>query len=65
MRIEADAECCIGAGMCVLAAPGVFDQDPDDGTVVILTAHLTPEEAGPARDAVASCPSGALSLSDD
>jgi len=47
---------CIGAGMCVLTAPDVFDQD-DEGLVVLLTA----EPADPAAlAAVPLCPSGAL-----
>jgi ferredoxin len=62
MKITADRDVCIGAGMCVMNAPEVFDQD-DDGVVVVLTSASSgvPEEheAAAAR-AVASCPSGAL-----
>ncbi|MFF0087030.1 ferredoxin [Streptomyces canus] len=32
MRIDVDADRCVGAGQCVMAAPKVFDQN-DDGTV--------------------------------
>ena len=54
--IVADRDVCIGAGMCVLTAPDVFDQD-DEGLVVLLTA----EPADPAAlAAVPLCPSGAL-----
>ena len=59
VRVEANREVCIGAGMCVLTAPAVFDQD-DDGIVVLLTAEVPEEEAGRVRRAVANCPSGAL-----
>ena len=31
MKIEADRDVCIGAGMCVMTAEEVFDQD-DDGS---------------------------------
>ncbi len=64
MRIEADRDVCIGAGMCVMSAPEVFDQD-DDGIVVVLAAEVTTEHAGAAARAVASCPSGALRRIDD
>ena len=59
VQVHADQEVCIGAGMCVLSAGDVFDQD-DDGIVVVLDEH--PADAPSVRDAVANCPSGALSL---
>ena len=59
MRIEADRDRCIGAGMCVMNAEEVFDQD-DEGLVVVLTPDVPPEHAAAAARAVASCPSGAL-----
>ena len=33
MKILADRDVCIGAGMCVMTADVIFDQD-DDGIVV-------------------------------
>ena len=59
MKIIADRDVCIGAGMCVMSAPEVFDQD-DDGVVVVLEVDVPPEHAVAAARAVASCPSGAL-----
>ena len=32
LRVEADRSKCMGAGMCALNAPEVFDQDEDAGT---------------------------------
>ncbi|GAA3081138.1 ferredoxin [Pseudonocardia yunnanensis] len=64
MKIAADREICIGAGMCVLTAPAVFDQD-DDGIVELLVEDVPPGEADAARQAVALCPSGALRALDD
>ena len=61
MKLEADRDVCIGAGMCVMSAEAVFDQD-DDGIVVVLDE--TPDDADAARRAVANCPSGALSLTE-
>jgi ferredoxin len=59
MKIEADRDVCIGAGMCVMTLPEVFDQD-DDGVVVVLAAEVPTEHTRAAARAVAACPSGAL-----
>jgi len=64
MRITADRDVCIGAGMCVMNAEEVFDQG-DDGIVVVLAAEVPPEHADAAARAVAGCPSGALRRIDD
>jgi len=66
VKIVADRDVCIGAGMCVVAAPAVFDQD-DDGLVLLIAAGPAtrdPEgaDAAAVREAVSLCPSGALSL---
>ena len=62
MKIKADTGRCVGAGMCALTLPEVFDQSEDDGTVVVLD-HDPPAALGPAvRRAVQLCPSGALSV---
>jgi ferredoxin len=65
MRVAADREVCIGSGNCVFAAPEVFDQDDDEGLVVLLTAEVGPRDADAVREAVAHCPSGALRVSED
>jgi ferredoxin len=62
VHVHADRDVCIGAGMCVLTAGAVFDQD-DDGIVVLLDKHPSDEAA--VREAVANCPSGALSLTEE
>ncbi|MFC4585282.1 ferredoxin [Sphaerisporangium corydalis] len=63
MRINADTDRCIGAGMCVLTAPDVFDQSEDDGTVLVLEPEPPEARRAAVRRAVQVCPSGALSLS--
>jgi ferredoxin len=64
VTITADREVCIGAGLCVLTAPAVFDQD-DDGIVTLAAGDVAPADAAAARRAVAVCPSGALRVLDD
>lgn len=61
MRIEADRETCIGAGLCVLTADAVFDQD-DGGVVLVLAEQVPDGEEQRVLDAVNLCPSGALQL---
>jgi ferredoxin len=62
MRVVADRNVCVGAGMCVLTAPGVFDQDEEEGLVSLLVERPGPAEIERVRRAVDLCPSGALSL---
>jgi ferredoxin len=65
MRIVADTTRCVGAGQCVLSEPSVFDQDEDDGTVVVLVERPGGPELASVREAVDTCPSQALSLTED
>lgn len=62
MRVVADRAKCMGAGMCALNAPEVFDQDEDEGLVVVLDAEPPAERRNAVRDAVNLCPASALSL---
>jgi ferredoxin len=62
MRIELEVEKCIGAGQCVFAAPGLFDQDEDTGIAIVLADSPTPDQAPAAQLAASSCPSSAIHL---
>lgn len=62
MRLTVDREVCVGAGMCVLTAPGVFDQDDEEGLVTQLVADPVGQDAEAVEKAVGLCPSGALRL---
>ncbi|MET9291037.1 (4Fe-4S)-binding protein [Streptomyces sp. NPDC003077] len=59
MRVTADHGVCVGAGMCALTAPGVFDQD-DDGIVTVLTSDIEESHRDAVREAGILCPSGAI-----
>lgn len=61
-RLHVDRERCIGAGMCALTAPEVFDQDADDGRVLLLHAEPPLTHRAAARMAAGVCPSGAITL---
>ncbi|MEU3399894.1 ferredoxin [Streptomyces filamentosus] len=62
-RLTADRDRCIGAGMCAMTAPEVFDQD-DDGLVLLLHPDPPADHRTAARLAVGLCPSAALTLHD-
>ncbi|WP_425295899.1 ferredoxin [Nocardia cyriacigeorgica] len=63
LELHVDRERCIGAGMCVLTAPAVFDQDPDDGRVLPARPPAAADEPA-VREAAMLCPSGAITIRD-
>ncbi|MFE9399233.1 ferredoxin [Streptomyces flavidovirens] len=62
LRLSVDRDRCVGAGMCALTAPEVFDQDDEEGMVVLLHPEPAPEHRTAARMAVGLCPAGAIAL---
>jgi len=61
MRVTANREICMSAGICVMTADAVFSQDAD-GIVVVASPDVCAGEERRARNAVTLCPSGALQL---
>lgn len=64
MRVHADRDSCVSSGQCVMTAPDVFDQDEDEGVVIVKTATPPPELAKDVRRAAALCPAMAITLTD-
>lgn len=62
VKIKADTTVCIGAGMCALTVPEVFDQSEEEGTVVVLINPVPEDRESSVRRAVQLCPSGAISV---
>ena len=62
MRIVVDVERCRGAGLCALTAPEVFDQDEQDGTVIVLDDKPPPELHHAVRVAARLCPNSVIRL---
>jgi ferredoxin len=62
MKIEADREICCSSGMCVLTAPDLFDQDEEDGRVMVLAQPEDKAQEDLARQAAQLCPSRAISV---
>ena len=65
MRITVDVERCCGAGQCVLSAPDVFDQNDDDGRVVVLVPEPSANRHADVRQAVKLCPARAIVVHDE
>lgn len=64
MRVEGNRDVCVGAGMCVLTAPEVFDQD-DTGIVKVLHPEPSTGEEPAVRQAATLCPSGAVQITSE
>ncbi|MEV0364003.1 ferredoxin [Nocardia fusca] len=62
MELVVDRERCIGAGMCALLAPEVFDQDEADGRVLLLDPAPPATHHPAAREAAHNCPAAAITL---
>lgn len=64
MQLTIDRERCVGAGMCALTAPEVFDQDDEDGRVLLRMAAPPPGLRATARLAAGLCPAAAVTVTD-
>lgn len=64
MKIEIDIDKCVGAGVCVLAAPDVFDQNDEDGLVIVLDEKPSVPHLPAVRDAAARCPAAVIRLAE-
>ena len=60
MAITVDTTSCVSSGQCVLLAPRTFDQDEEDGTVVLLTDEPAAGEEDAVRQAELGCPAAAI-----
>ncbi|MEV4021162.1 ferredoxin [Nonomuraea angiospora] len=65
MKIVVDEAKCCGAGQCVLIAPDVFDQNEDDGIVILLEAEPAADRHAAVREAAAVCPAAAIQVDED
>ncbi len=61
MRIVVDWDRCTGMGMCESLAPDVFEVG-DDGSLILHTEEVAADQGAEVREAVAACPTEALSL---
>ena len=64
MKVTVDQGKCVSAGNCVANAPDVFDQDEDDGSVILLLENPGPQLADSVRQAAEACPAHAIFVQD-
>ncbi len=64
MHLDVNQDRCIGAGMCVLTAPEVFDQNTEDGRVLLLAPTPPPPQHTSVRQAAHTCPAAAITILD-
>lgn len=64
MDVHVDRDRCLGAGMCALTAPRVFDQDEDEGLVLLLDARPPQEQRAAVRVAAGVCPASAITVTE-
>lgn len=60
MRISVDTTRCVGSAQCSRTEPRVFDQDDEDGTVVLLLPEPPAELHAAVRTATDICPVRAI-----
>lgn len=65
MKVSVDRASCASSGNCVMAAPDVFDQSEEDGTVVLLNPEPAGDLNADVRNAVEGCPARAIALAED
>lgn len=63
MKAQVDRDLCIGCGLCAEICPAVFEMG-DDMIAKVIVDEVPEEAADQARDAAASCPVSAISLTD-
>jgi ferredoxin len=61
MRLVLDSEACQGHGRCYSYSPELFDAD-DEGHSILLVSDVSADQELAARQAVESCPEGAIAL---
>jgi ferredoxin len=63
-KITVFPERCIAAGNCYEIAPEYFDQDTEDGTVVLRRSEVNPGDEADIARAAAACPVAAIELAE-
>ena len=60
VRVLVDRDACVSAGQCTRVAPEVFDQDDEDGLVVVKQEYPGSELVPRVEEAVRLCPARAI-----
>jgi ferredoxin len=60
MRVSADSQTCAVSSLCVYRVPQVFDQDKEEGTVVVINPQPPPELHEAVLSAERACPTRSI-----
>lgn len=61
MQVSVDMTLCEGHGVCMLAAPSVFDLDDEDN-LIVLDGRPTHEAHAAVLEAINLCPKRAIAI---
>jgi ferredoxin len=61
MKLRVDITKCSGIGLCEISAPAVYEVG-DEGHAQLVTDEPAAVELAAVEEAIASCPTGALSI---
>ncbi|MFJ2581888.1 ferredoxin [Kitasatospora aureofaciens] len=62
MQVSVDRDRCCSSGLCALNAPEIFDQDEQDGRVMLRQTVFRPGQFADIRLAGELCPCGAITV---
>jgi ferredoxin len=65
VRVTADQQLCVAAGICAATAAEVFDQRDSDGKVLILDENPAPRLHKTTQEAADYCPAFAITVTPD
>ena len=60
MKVKVNQEACIGCGACLAIAENVFEMN-EDGLSQVKVDEVPEDDQEQAKEAVESCPTGAIS----
>ena len=64
MKVVLNRDACIGCGACAALCENIFDID-NEGLSVVKKQEVEGEDIELARDAIESCPTGAIELEEN
>jgi ferredoxin len=64
MKVTVDRDKCVASGQCVLAAAEVFDQNEEDGVVILLNEAPSPDQYDAVRLAAQMCPASVIEVTE-
>jgi ferredoxin len=65
MHVTADRSTCATSSLCVYAVPQVFDQDEDEGLVMVIEPFPASALHQAVRRAAWACPTGSIKIHDE